>query len=133
MNTPEKWLFHRELPAQRRGFHRKNGIPPEVTSSKMRNPPEEQDSAWNYQLMVVDVNSVRKDQKCAKNPPNGKNYRISNSKSSTLRMPTLKKLKCQKVSKRKNKSDPTLLRTSYLPNEIKNMALKSCQTISLKI
>jgi hypothetical protein len=29
----EDWLFRRELPAQRRGIHPKNGIPPGITSS----------------------------------------------------------------------------------------------------
>jgi hypothetical protein len=37
-----------ELPANGREIHRRNGIPPGITSSKTKNPSEEWDSAKNY-------------------------------------------------------------------------------------
>jgi hypothetical protein len=40
-NSPEEWLFRRNLPAQGRVTHRRNGIPQEITSSQTRNPPRE--------------------------------------------------------------------------------------------
>jgi hypothetical protein len=35
------------------------GILPGITTSWMRNPPEEWDSAWNYQLIYDESNQVR--------------------------------------------------------------------------
>jgi hypothetical protein len=61
-NPPEEWLFRWELPAHRRGIHSRIGIPPGITSSLTLN----QDGKM----------------KIAKNPPNGNNSRISNSKPS---------------------------------------------------
>jgi hypothetical protein len=68
--------FCRELAAPGRGIYRKNGIPLGVTSSWMKNPPEEWNSAWNHWLM--DMDSVRKDQKSF----DCKNSRNINSKGS---------------------------------------------------
>jgi hypothetical protein len=77
-NPPEEWLFHRELPAHIRGIHQKNGY-----------------STGNYQLRHEE--STRRipahgscfrlaRSKCVRNPPNGYNFRISNSKSCTTKV-----------------------------------------------
>jgi hypothetical protein len=78
-----KIFFRRELPAQGRGIRQRNGIPPGITSSKTKNPTEEEDYASNYKLIFRPETPI-----CTENPLNGNNSRISNSKSSMLSMPT---------------------------------------------
>jgi hypothetical protein len=53
-NQPEECLFRWELPAQGRGIHWRNGIPPGITSSETSTPPMEGDSAGNHQLIYAD-------------------------------------------------------------------------------
>jgi hypothetical protein len=69
-------------------------IPPGITSSYTRNPPEEGDSTGNYQLIYSDSGPVRS--KFAENPSNGNNYRISSSKSYILTIPTFLKFKIRR-------------------------------------
>jgi hypothetical protein len=83
-------------------------ILPGITISWTRNPPKEWESARNYQL--IDEESTRKSgfyrelpaylrkfrpgrSKCAENPSNGNNSRISSSKSFILIMPTFLKFR----------------------------------------
>jgi hypothetical protein len=84
------------------------GILPGITTSWTRNPPKEWNSARNYQL--IDEESTRGKgfhrespaylhrfrpvtSKCAENPSNCNNSRISSSKSYILTMPTFFKNK----------------------------------------
>jgi hypothetical protein len=56
MNQPEEWLFRRELQAQGLGSHRRNGFPPEITSSERGiHKRGGGDSAGNHQLMEADI------------------------------------------------------------------------------
>jgi hypothetical protein len=52
--TWDKWGICREFPPHGRGIHRRKGIPPGITSSETRKPPEEGDSTGNYQLIYAD-------------------------------------------------------------------------------
>jgi hypothetical protein len=72
-----EWLFRQKLPAHRRGIDRKNAIPRGITSLYIKNPPEEVDSDGHYSLTLILTGKI----KCAENPPNGNNSRISNFKS----------------------------------------------------
>jgi hypothetical protein len=105
-------------------------IPPGISSSETRNPPEEWDYAGNYQL--IDEESARGRgfhrelpahlrkfrpvrSKCAENPPSDNNSSKGSSKFSILPMPTLKKKFIhENLIKMKKEPDPALLGTSYL-------------------
>jgi hypothetical protein len=92
-------------------------------------PPEEENSAGNNQLMEAD--SDRQDQNVLKNL---KLYQFQGQQLQllhTTKVNLFKKFKYKNVIKMKNKPDPVLLRSSYLFNEIKK-APKSRETISLK-
>jgi hypothetical protein len=52
--TWDKWGICWELPPHGSGIHRRKGIPPGITSSQTRNPPEGGNSTGNYKLIYAD-------------------------------------------------------------------------------
>jgi hypothetical protein len=61
-NPPEEWLFRRELPAHERGIHRRNVIPPGITSSftliqageiKLRAKSSEREQFQDQQFQIL--------------------------------------------------------------------------------
>jgi hypothetical protein len=105
------------------------GFLPGISSSGTRNPPEENDSAGNNQLMEAD--SHQQDQNVQKIL---KAVTISGSASTNpiyCEGQLFFKFKYENVIKMKNKPDPDLSGGSYLFNAIKNRTPKSRETIPL--
>jgi hypothetical protein len=108
------------------------GILSEITTTWTRNPPEEGDSAGNYQLIDEESTQGRGfhreflaysrgfrpvRSKCEENPSHGNNSRISSFKSYILTMLTFKKkINFEDLFKINNKPNPAQLGTSYLSN-----------------
>jgi hypothetical protein len=97
-NPPEEWLFCWELPAHGLGIHWKNGYSAgnyllmEVESNRGIGfhrliDEESKEMGFCRELLAYEHLFRLARSKCAKNPPNSNNFRISNFKSSILRLP----------------------------------------------